>query len=96
MYKAQGEYKEVLVQLEKSLEIKIQVMGPDSHDVATSYNNIGGVYMAPGEHKEALVQYQKSLGIRIRCLVRILTTWLDHTIISGRCTRSRANTKRQV
>jgi len=44
------------------------VLGPDSPDVATSYNNIGSVYKARGKYKDALVQYQNSLEIRIRVL----------------------------
>ena len=41
VYQEQGKNEEALVQYYKSLEIRIRVLGQDSPDVATCYNNIG-------------------------------------------------------
>ena len=44
----------------------LQVGGQDSPDVATSFNNIGNVYLAKGDLENALVQHQKALEIKTR------------------------------
>ena len=41
MYHVQGKYAEALVQLQKSLEIDIRVLGCEHQEVAADYNNIG-------------------------------------------------------
>ena len=43
-------------------------MGPESIDVATTLNNIGGVYDNKGEYEKALDNYKKCLEIRTRVL----------------------------
>ena len=45
-----GNYEEALVQHQKSLDIKIRVVGSDHPDVATSYQNLAAVYQRQGNH----------------------------------------------
>jgi tetratricopeptide (TPR) repeat protein len=44
------------------------VLGPDSIDVATSFNNIGSVYWSKGDYDRALENYNKSLAIQTKVL----------------------------
>ena len=53
---------------EKSLAIRIKVLGPEHAGVVTSYNNMAVVYKAQGRLGEALELYEKSLAIRIKVL----------------------------
>ena len=48
-----------------------RVLGPDSPDVATLYNNVGAVYMVQGKYEEALASLHKCLIIRIRVLGQV-------------------------
>ena len=61
-----GKFEEALFQHQKSLDIKIRVVGSDHPDVAASFNNIGAVYAGKGDLENALVQYQKGLEIQTR------------------------------
>jgi tetratricopeptide (TPR) repeat protein len=66
-----GKYEEALVQHQKSLDIKIQVVAPpggrsDHPSVADSFNNVACTYEAQGKYQEALGMHTKSLEIRTR------------------------------
>ena len=66
-----GKYEEALVQHQKSLDIKIQVVAPpggrsDHPSVADSFNNVACTYEAQGKYQEALEMHTKSLEIRTR------------------------------
>jgi len=51
------------IKCKKSLEI-LQKTLPENHpDLATSYNNIGGVYNKMGKYSKALSYYERALGI---------------------------------
>ena len=63
---AQGKPEEALAIHQKSLDIKLNVFGPDHPDIAVTYNNIGVVYLQQAKYPEALNMYQKSLNIDIK------------------------------
>jgi tetratricopeptide (TPR) repeat protein len=44
------------------------VLGPESIDVATSFNNIGSMYWSKGDYDRALENFNKSLAIRTKVL----------------------------
>jgi len=46
-------------------QLKKSIFGENHQDVATSYNNIGGIYNSKGEFDTALDYYQRSLSIKI-------------------------------
>ncbi|CAF3608658.1 unnamed protein product [Rotaria socialis] len=46
---------------EKSLEINRQILSPNHHYLASSYNGIGMAYMKKGVYVEALSSHEKSL-----------------------------------
>ncbi|CAF1330574.1 unnamed protein product, partial [Rotaria magnacalcarata] len=50
----QGKYPEAVKFYEESLEIKRKTLPEDDASLATSYNNIGGVYDRMGEYSKAL------------------------------------------
>ena len=64
----QGEYEKARIFLEKSLEIKQQLLPLDHLDLAPSYNNIGCVYRDMGDHSKALSTYERCLEIRQQSL----------------------------
>jgi tetratricopeptide (TPR) repeat protein len=64
-------YKNILINNDKaleyyskSLEIFKETLPPNHPDIATSYNNIGGIYDNKGDNEKALEYYYKSLEIR--------------------------------
>ena len=59
-----GEYSKALSSYERSLEIKKVALPPNHPGLATSYNNIAGVYKNMGEYSKALSSYERSLEIR--------------------------------
>ncbi|CAF0724815.1 unnamed protein product [Adineta steineri] len=61
--RAQGDYKKAIWYFEQGLEIWEKTI-PSNHPLlATSYNNMSGVYYDIGEHSKALSFYEKALGI---------------------------------
>jgi tetratricopeptide (TPR) repeat protein len=70
VYDSLGQYEEALEYYQKSLDIKIRVVGGDQLDVAASYNNVAIIYEAQGKREEALAMHAKSLDIRTRILHR--------------------------
>ena len=61
-----GQYSQALGMHEIALVCVLALEGHDSPDVATSFINIGAVYLAKGHLENALVQFQKALEIRTR------------------------------
>lgn len=61
-----GEYDIALEFYLKCLEIRLETLGYESLDVATSYYNIGFVWSDKGEYDKALEFYQKSLDIQLK------------------------------
>ena len=53
---------------EKYLAIILKKLGFNHPDVATSYNNLGGVYYSKGNYDRAIEYYEKSLVIRLEKL----------------------------
>ena len=66
----QGKPEEALVMHQKSLEIKLKVLGPEHLSVAATYNNIGEVYRCQAKYSEALKMYNKDLEISVKLLGR--------------------------
>ena len=65
---AMGKYEEALVQHQKSLDIKIRMVGTggDHPFVAASYCNMGVLLEKTGKYEEALEMHTKALEIDIR------------------------------
>ncbi|CAF2109770.1 unnamed protein product [Rotaria magnacalcarata] len=57
----QGVYDMAIHFYEKSLEINRQILAPDHHYLASSYNGIGMAYMKKGDYAKALSSHEKSL-----------------------------------
>ena len=55
---------------ERSLVIRIETLGPNHQDVATTYNNIGRLHVMQGHFKSALECYEKALRIRADTLTK--------------------------
>ncbi|CAF4619444.1 unnamed protein product, partial [Rotaria socialis] len=55
-----GKYLEALDYFEKTIKIEEKSLSPTDPALATSYNNIGGVYDNMGEYSKALEYYEKS------------------------------------
>jgi tetratricopeptide (TPR) repeat protein len=60
---ARGEYDEALELHRCALELKREVLGVESPDVATTLHNLGNVQAARGEHDEALAHHLRALEI---------------------------------
>ena len=60
---AQGNYAEAAPLLQRSLAIREKALGPEHPDVATSLNNLAGLYQAQGNYAEAAPLFQRSLAI---------------------------------
>ncbi|CAF4316735.1 unnamed protein product, partial [Rotaria sordida] len=63
-----GDYSKALEFYEKDLEITKKALPPNHPDLATSYNNIGGVYKNMGDYSKALEFYERSLKIKEKAL----------------------------
>ncbi len=63
-----GKYQKALEGYEKSLAIRLKILGGNHPYVATCYNNIAKVHADLGEYEKALNGYEKSLAIRLRVL----------------------------
>ena len=60
MYDKKGDYDAALEYYNKALDIRKQVLGENHPDTATSYNNIGAVYLRKGDYDAALENYNKA------------------------------------
>jgi tetratricopeptide (TPR) repeat protein len=54
--------------LTRSLMINEKALGPEHPDVATSLNNLAGLYRAQGKYAEAEPLYKRALAIREKVL----------------------------
>ena len=68
VYDSQGKYEEALEYYQKSLDIKIRVVGGDHPDVATSYQNLAVVYQRQGNHVQTKEMVTKAYHIFLRML----------------------------
>ncbi|CAF4778629.1 unnamed protein product, partial [Rotaria socialis] len=62
----QDQYTDAATFYEKSLEIKQKTLPEDHLSLATSYNNLGGVYQKKGEYLKAHEFYEKALHIKMK------------------------------
>ncbi|MDB9314662.1 tetratricopeptide repeat protein, partial [Spirulina sp. CS-785/01] len=67
LYQA-GKYEEAIPLAERALEIRQQVLGEEHPSVATSLNNLAGLYSSQGRYTEAEPLYQQALEMRKRLL----------------------------
>ena len=74
-----GKPEEALENYNKSLEIKIQVVGHNHPLAADTYLNIGNVYSRQKKFPETLEMYQKCLEIRTKVLGP------DHPLVETLC-----------
>ena len=63
MYFKQGKYPEALDCHNKSLDIKIRVVGPENLVVATTYLNMGAAWKEMGDNDKAMEYYSSALPI---------------------------------
>jgi tetratricopeptide (TPR) repeat protein len=68
LWKSIGEYDKALEYYLKCLDIQLKTLGAEHTDVATTYNNIGGVWHSKCEYDKALEYYEKSLEIKLKAL----------------------------
>jgi tetratricopeptide (TPR) repeat protein len=67
LYQA-GRYQEALPLQQRALEIHERALGPEHPGIATSLNNLAGLYQAMGANNQALPLYQRALKIREQAL----------------------------
>ena len=67
LYRA-GKYDRALVVAQKALQVALQNVGPDHPDVATSLNNLGGLYKTQSDYAKAEPLYKRSLAIMEKVL----------------------------
>jgi tetratricopeptide (TPR) repeat protein len=98
-YKA-GRYPEAEKQFLAALEVA-ETFGPEDPRLATSLNNLAGLYRAQGKLQEALPLYQRALAIREKALgpnhpnvVSVLTNYAATLRRLGRHTEAEALVKR--
>jgi tetratricopeptide (TPR) repeat protein len=98
-YKA-GRYPEAEKQFLAALEVA-KAFGPQDPRLATSLNNLAGLYRAQGKLQEALPLYQRALAIREKALgpnhpnvVSVLTNYAATLRRLGRHTEAEALVKR--
>ena len=63
-----GEYNESKDYHQRAIEIRMNVLGPNHINVATSYNNLGLVYKAMGKLEQAKDYHQRAIEIRMNVL----------------------------
>ena len=62
LYRA-GKYDRAVIVAQKALQVAEQNVGPDHPDVATSLNNLAGLYRTQGDYAKAEPLYKRSLAI---------------------------------
>ena len=67
LYK-QGRYDRAVVVAKKALQVAEQAVGPNHPSVATSLNNLAGLYTAQGQYAQAEPLYKRSLAILEKAL----------------------------
>jgi len=68
IYKSSKEYKNALYWLNKSLNIRIDILGEFNIETARSYNNVGLIYRLIGNYEKAFIYFNKSLNIKDKLL----------------------------
>ena len=68
MKQQQGDYPEAIAYYEKSIKIEEKQIPRNDLSLASSYNNIGGVYRSMGDYPKALSSHEKALAIRQQSL----------------------------
>jgi tetratricopeptide (TPR) repeat protein len=63
-----GKYEEALPSIERSLEIRESVLGPEHRDVAETLNGLGALHWRRGEYAKAEPLFERALAIRERAL----------------------------
>jgi CHAT domain-containing protein/tetratricopeptide (TPR) repeat protein len=63
-----GKYNEAAPLIERALEIRERLQGPDHYDVAATLNLLAGAYRQRGEYARAAPLYERSLSIFERIL----------------------------
>ncbi|MBF2064985.1 MAG: tetratricopeptide repeat protein [Calothrix sp. C42_A2020_038] len=67
-YYAQQRYEQAEPLLQKALEIRLNILGEDHPDIATSLNNLAGLYDSQKCYEQAEPLYQKALELRRKLL----------------------------
>nr|WP_218080813.1 tetratricopeptide repeat protein [Anthocerotibacter panamensis] len=65
---ALGHYEQAAALLPKSLELRKKFLGEEHPNVATSLNNLAGLYYSQGRYDEAEPLFQQALGLRRKLL----------------------------
>ncbi|WP_292761209.1 tetratricopeptide repeat protein, partial [Nostoc sp. NOS(2021)] len=60
---SQGRYSEAEPLYKKALELRQRLLGEEHPDVASSYNNLAGLYHSQGRYSDAEPLYKKALSI---------------------------------
>ena len=63
-----GELEQAKDYLQRAMDIKMKVLGPDHIKVAASYGNLGLVYKAMGELEQAKDYLQRAMDIKMKVL----------------------------
>ena len=63
-----GEHDRAAVVAQKALQVAEQNVGPDHPDVATSLNNLAGLYFTQGDYAKAEPLHKRALAIREKAL----------------------------
>ncbi|NJO61976.1 MAG: tetratricopeptide repeat protein, partial [Richelia sp. RM2_1_2] len=66
----EGKYAEAIPLAEKALAIREKVLGKEHPDVATSLNNLAGLYESQGNYSSSEPLYLRSLAIREKFSVK--------------------------
>jgi tetratricopeptide (TPR) repeat protein len=63
-YGGEEDFENSLANHNKSLQIRLRILGPEHRDVATNYGNIGNIYFRKKEYDAAIDNHTKALHIR--------------------------------
>ena len=63
-----GQYARAVVVGKKALKVAEEIVGPDHPSVATSLNNLAGLYMTQGQYAAAEPLYKRALSIYEKAL----------------------------
>ena len=67
LYRA-GKYERAVIVAQEAYKVAENSVGPDHPDVATSLNNLAGLYRTQGNYAKAEPLYKRSLSIREKAL----------------------------